>query len=77
MSSITDCRDGHNNEFNVLANSFLQENGLPFSQVLNADFIRQVFQDEDAFFGRDDIYSTEIVLWAFLAQTLRDGKALL
>jgi len=74
MSSITDCRDGHNNEFNVLANSFLQENGLPFSQVLNADFIRQVFQDEDAFFGWDDIFSTEIVLWAFLAQTLRDGK---
>jgi hypothetical protein len=25
-------------------------------------------------FGQDDIYSTQIVLWAFLAQVLRDGK---
>ena len=74
MSTIKDCRDSHNNKFDVLADSFLQEKSLPFSQVLNADFIRQVFQDEDALFGQDDIFSTEIVLWAFLAQTLRDGK---
>jgi len=47
---------------------------LPFSQVLTADFIKQVFQDEDELFGQNDIFSTEIVLWAFLAQTLRDGK---
>ncbi len=63
-----------NDKFDVLAGSFLQENGLPFSGVLDAEFIRQVFQDENALFGQDDIFSTEIVLWAFLAQTLRDGK---
>jgi hypothetical protein len=63
-----------NDNFDILADSFLQEKGLPFSQVLDADFIRQVFEDEDAFFAQDDIFSTEIVLWAFLAQTLRDGK---
>ena len=28
----------------------------------------------DALFGQNDIFSTEIVLWPFLAQTLRDGK---
>ena len=74
MPIIKDYQSNHHNKFDVLANSFLQEQGLPFSQVLNADFIHQVFQDEDELFGQNDIFSTEIVLWAFLAQTLRDGK---
>jgi hypothetical protein len=58
----------------VLAGTFLQEQGLPFSQILSAEFICNAFQDEEALFGQDDIFSPEIVLWAFLAQTLRDGK---
>lgn len=61
-------------DFNVIVNPFLQETGLPFASVLDAESIRQVFREEEAFFGQDDIFSTEIVLWAFLAQTLRDGK---
>ena len=61
-------------QFFLLGEEKGKEKGLPFSQVLDADFIRQVFEDEDAFFAQDDIFSTEIVLWAFLAQTLRDGK---
>ena len=60
--------------FDVVADPFLQKTGLPFASVLNAESIQQVFREEDAFFGQDDIFSTEIVLWAFLAQTLRDGK---
>lgn len=74
MSTIKEYLIGRNTEFEVLANSFLQEKGLPFSQILDAAFIHQVFQEEDALFGQNDIFSTEIVLWAFLAQTLRDGK---
>jgi len=74
MSTIKDSPVGRNTKFDVLADSFLQEKGLPFSQVLDAEFIHRVFQDEDALFGQEDIFSTEIVLWAFLAQTLRDGK---
>jgi len=74
MSSIKVCQVDSNGKYNVPANSFLQEKGLPFSQVLDASHIRQVFQDENALFGQNDIYSTEIVLWAFLAQTLHDGK---
>ena len=62
------------NDFDVIANPFLQETGLPFASVLDAESIHQVFREEEAFFGQDDIFSTEIVLWAFLAQTLRDGK---
>ena len=42
--------------------------------MLDTESIQQVFGEEEAFFGQDDIFSTEIVLWAFLAQTLRDGK---
>ena len=74
MSTIKGCPVGRNTKFDMLAQSFLQEKGLPFSQILDADSIHQVFQDEEALFGQDDIYSTEIVLWAFLAQALRDGK---
>jgi len=62
------------NGFDVIGNCFLQEAGLPFSSVLDAESIRRAFCEEDALFGQADIFSTEIVLWAFLAQTLRDGK---
>ena len=62
------------NGFDVIANPFLQEAGLPFTSVLDAESIRRAFREEEALFGQADIFSTEIVLWAFLAQTLRDGK---
>ncbi|MCP4342231.1 MAG: IS4 family transposase [Desulfobulbaceae bacterium] len=75
MSTINNSQLEGNNKFDVLASSFLQEQGLPFSKVLDANHIHQVFQEEDALFGQEDIYSTEIILWAFLAQTLHDGKS--
>jgi putative transposase len=62
------------NTFAVIADSFLHDSGLPFASVLDAETIRRIFREEEAFFGQEDIFSTEIVLWAFLAQTLRDGK---
>ena len=60
--------------FDVVAESFLQSDGLPFASVLNAQAIEQAFRDQEALFGQHDLFSSEIVLWAFLAQTLRDGK---
>jgi len=60
--------------FDAVAESFLQEEGLPFAHVLDAQAIRQAFARRDALFAEDAIFSTEIVLWAFLAQALRDGK---
>jgi len=57
-----------------MAASFLQDPGLPFARVLDAEAIQRVFQEEDGLFGQEDIFSTQLVLWAFLAQTLRDGK---
>ena len=62
------------NEFTVIADSFLHDPGLPFASVLDHDMIERVFREEEALFGQDDIYSTPIVLWAFLAQMLRDGN---
>ena len=66
----TNCKSG----FDAVAAPFLQDEGLPFADVLDAESIQRVFREEDALFGQDDIFSTDIVLWAFLAQTLRDGK---
>ena len=61
--------------FRTVAEPFLQQEGLPFAEVLSAEDIRQAFVDHDALFASDDIYSTDVVLWAFLAQALRDEKA--
>lgn len=60
--------------FDAVVEPFRQGDGLPFAEVLTAESIQRAFRDEDALFGQDDIFSTDIVLWAFLAQTLRDGK---
>lgn len=74
MTTLATQRTGFKNEFDVIANPFRHEAGLPFASVLDAESIQRVFREEKALFGKDDIFSTEIVLWAFLAQTLRDGK---
>jgi len=64
------------NRFELVAQPFLQQPGLPFSDVLSAEAIRRAFAEEDGLFGQEDdeVFSTQIVLWAFLAQALRDGK---
>jgi putative transposase len=60
--------------FGVVADAFLDQEGLPFSSVLPAQDIEQAFARRDAMFGLSDIYSTPVVLWTFMAQALRDGK---
>jgi putative transposase len=74
MASLSTRPTAFKNDFSVIAASFLQDAGLPFASVLDADLIQQVFREEEALFGQEDIFSTQMVLWAFLAQTLRDGK---
>ena len=64
----------HKNNFCAVAEPFLHAEGLPFAEVLDAASIQRVFREENALFGQNDIFSTDVVLWAFLAQTLRDGK---
>ena len=74
MVTIATHRRDHKNEFDAIAEPFLQGEGLPFSSVLDAESIQRVFREEDGLFAQDDIFSTDITLWAFLAQALRDGK---
>ncbi len=74
MTSLSRPPGRGKNEFTVIADSFLHDPGLPFAPVLDREMIERVFREEEALFGQDDIYSTPIVLWAFLAQMLRDGK---
>jgi len=74
MTSLSTSRSRGKDEFTVIADSFLHDPGLPFASVLDGEAIARVFREEEALFGQEDIFSTQIVLWAFLAQTLRDGK---
>jgi hypothetical protein len=60
--------------FAPVAESFLQRPGLPFADVLDADAIEQAFARRDGLFAADAVFPTAVVLWAFLAQVLRDGK---
>ena len=74
MYTIEAYRSIRHNRFDTVAEPFLQRPGLPFSQVLTAEAIERAFTENDVLFGQKDIFSTQIVLWAFLAQVLRGGK---
>ena len=65
-----------NANFELVANSFLSEKGLPLANVLPAGEIERIFRRHDALFGNtyNSVYNTAIVLWAFLSQVLADGK---
>lgn len=58
--------------FGVMLTSFLQQPGLPFAEVLPAERIQAVFDEEGVAFAQedDDIYSPPVTLWAFLSQAL-------
>ena len=74
MNIIDTDRGRPKNRFDAVAEPFLQQPGLPFAQVLTAEAIERAFTQNGALFAQDDVFSTQIVLWAFLAQVLRGGK---
>lgn len=74
MRRVTDDARGGNRGFQRIVDAFLTGGGLPFATVLSAERIQRVFAEHDNLFGMNSIYSTATVLWAFLAQVLRDGK---
>lgn len=77
MATILSVRPQQNNaDFQLVARSFLSEKGLPFAAVIPAAEIERIFRRNDALFGDtyNAIYTTAIVLWAFLSQVLADGK---
>ena len=74
MRSVTSDRRRGNCGFQRIVDAFLAGDALPFATVLSAERIRRIFARHDNLFGLNAVYSTMTVVWAFLAQVLRDGK---
>ncbi len=74
MNTVASIPAGANAGFHDVAEPFLGRPGLPFAEVLSAGAIERAFAQRDGLFATDAVFSTAIVLWAFLAQVLRDGK---
>jgi hypothetical protein len=74
MTTVPAHADTGNTAFHDALDPFLQQPGLPFADVLSPEAVEEAFRRHDALFATDAVFSTPIVLWAFLAQTLRDGK---
>lgn len=74
MTTIHRPRRAGKGAFHDALAPFLQRGGLPFADVLSAEAVEQAFARRDALFATDAVFSTPVVLWAFLAQVLRDGK---
>ena len=74
MRNVTGLLQAGKAGFHQVTSPFLDQPGLPFANALSAADIEQAFAERDALFATDAVFSTPIVLWAFLAQALRDGK---
>ena len=71
---VSDSGDSEQPGFQKIVDGFLLQPGLPFAEVLSSEKINRIFRKHGGLFGKDGIYNTPIVLWAFLGQVLRDGK---
>jgi hypothetical protein len=74
MSSIAFVANFGNSPFEKISKTFLDDPTLPFAKVLPKETIELVFRKYDNLFG-GKFYNTVFVLWAFLLQTLSDGKS--
>jgi hypothetical protein len=72
MASVPHSCPGRSFSFADAVSAFVSQPGLPFANVLSEEWIEGVFRKHDNIFGR--VYTTSMVLWAFLSQVLRDGK---
>ena len=71
---VSDSGRSENAGFQKIVDAFLLQEGLPFSELLSTRRIVRVFRRHGGLFGENRIFNTATVLWAFLAQVLRDGK---
>ena len=53
--------------FRRIVDVFLAGEGLPFSRILAAERIERICGQHGCLFGRHGIFSTPVVLWAFLS----------
>ena len=71
---VSDSDESGKPEFQKIVDEFLLQPGLPFATVVTAEEIERIFRKHGGLFGENGIFSTPIVLWAFLGQVLRDRK---
>src|SRR5260370_22400081 len=64
-------------QFNSVLQSFVQGAGLPLHDALGEDLIERIAQEESTSFGAGpgDIYSTALVLWAFVTQGISKDQS--
>ena len=74
MASLPHSHSTGSTTLQHLVSAFLSQPGLPFANVLSAEQIQRIFSQHHCDFAPDRIYSTAVVLWAFLQQVLSDGK---
>ena len=74
LQPLSDSDHSGQSGFQKIVDGFLLQSGLPFAGVLSSEKIERIFRKHGGLFGKDGIYNTSIVLWAFLGQVLRDGK---
>jgi len=74
MAGVPHFSNRGSNSFQRVADAFLAQPGLPFANVLSAERIERIFSRHSNLFGVGAIYSTAVMLWAFLGQVLHDRK---
>jgi len=72
LVSIPPRRSQANFGFDDAIKAFLLQSSLPFATVLSEQRITSVFRKHGC--SMNGVYSTAIVLWAFMSQVMRDGK---
>jgi len=74
MYSVESPRRPRKNRFDNVAEPFLQRSGLPFAEVVSGEAIEGAFTRHGGLLAQNKIFSTSIVLWAFLGQVLRGAR---
>lgn len=73
MVTLPDSGNSDSRSFQGIVAAFLSQPGLPFANVLSAERIARIFAKHGNLFG-GTVYTTAVMVWAFLSQVLRDGK---
>lgn len=74
MGDLPHSSRSQHGSFRLVVDAFLSQPGLPFAQVLSAERVERIFAKHDNLFGVGAVYSTAVVVWAFLGQALHGGK---
>jgi len=74
VSSLSNLPPRRSSGFQHVVAAFLAQPGLPFASVLPAERIEDIFAKHGNLFAIGRMYTTAVVVWAFIGQLLNDGK---